>query len=51
MIVQYSNSFQTAKLFVPVMVLVSLGLGLTALAKFLERKIAPWKETARSGTR
>jgi ABC-type nitrate/sulfonate/bicarbonate transport system permease component len=51
MIVEFSNSFQTAKLFVPVLTLVALGLGLTELAKWLERRIAPWKETARSGTR
>jgi ABC-type nitrate/sulfonate/bicarbonate transport system permease component len=51
MIVEFSNSFQTAKLFVPVLTLVALGLGLTELAKWVERRIAPWKETARSGSR
>ena len=49
LIVQYSNNFETAKLFVPVLVLVGLGITLTELAKWLEKKIAPWKVTASDG--
>jgi ABC-type nitrate/sulfonate/bicarbonate transport system permease component len=45
LIVQYSNNFETAKLFVPVIILVGLGITLTELAKWLERRIAPWKAT------
>jgi NitT/TauT family transport system permease protein len=49
LIVQYSNNFETNKLFVPVIVLVGLGITLTELAKWLERKIAPWKATQTAG--
>jgi ABC-type nitrate/sulfonate/bicarbonate transport system permease component len=45
MIVRFSNSFQTDMLFVPVLVLIMLGIFLTELAKYIERKIAPWKVT------
>jgi ABC-type nitrate/sulfonate/bicarbonate transport system permease component len=48
MIIVYSNSFATAKLFVPVITIALLGLGLTTLAKYLERRMAPWKETERA---
>jgi len=48
MIIVYSNSFATAKLFVPVITIALLGLGLTSLAKYLERRMAPWKETERA---
>ena len=43
MIVQYANSFETAKLFVPIVVLMSLGVILIGLIKIIERKIAPWQ--------
>jgi ABC-type nitrate/sulfonate/bicarbonate transport system permease component len=49
LIVQYSNNFETAKLFVPVLVLVGLGITLTELAKWAEKKIAPWNVTASDG--
>jgi NitT/TauT family transport system permease protein len=45
LIVQYSSQFEGAKLFVPVIILVGLGLTLTNAAKWLERRIAPWKVT------
>jgi NitT/TauT family transport system permease protein len=48
MIIIFSNAFATAKLFVPVITLVVIGLALTSLAKWLERRIAPWKETERA---
>jgi ABC-type nitrate/sulfonate/bicarbonate transport system permease component len=48
LIIQYSNAFATAKLFVPVIVIAAMGLGLTTFAKFLERRLAPWKESERA---
>ena len=43
MIVQYANSFETAKLFVPIVVLMALGVIMIGLIKVIERKIAPWQ--------
>ena len=43
MIVQYANSFETAKLFVPIVVLMALGVILIGLIKVIERKVAPWQ--------
>lgn len=43
MIVQYANSFETAKLFVPIVVLMALGVILIGIIKIIERKIAPWQ--------
>jgi len=48
LIIQYSNAFATAKLFVPVIVIACMGLGLTSLAKYLEQRLAPWKESERA---
>jgi NitT/TauT family transport system permease protein len=48
MIIVYSNSFATAKLFVPVITIALMGLLLTTIAKDLERRLAPWKETERA---
>ncbi|MGQ0569703.1 MAG: ABC transporter permease [Armatimonadota bacterium] len=48
LIIIFSNAFATAKLFVPVLTLSFMGIGLTALAKWVERKMAPWKETERA---
>lgn len=45
LIVRFSTTFQTDMLFVPVFVLIALGITLTELAKYVERKIAPWKVT------
>lgn len=39
---QYSNSFQTAKLFVPVLALMLMGVLLTEGVKVLEKRITPW---------
>lgn len=38
--------FDTAGLFVPVIVLMALGVGLTRLVGWLETKVAPWAESA-----
>jgi ABC-type nitrate/sulfonate/bicarbonate transport system permease component len=48
LIIVYSNSFNTAKMFVPVITIALLGLGLTTLAKTLEQRMAPWKESERA---
>lgn len=48
LIIIFSNTFATDKLFVPVITLVAVGYALTSLAKWLERRIAPWKETERA---
>jgi NitT/TauT family transport system permease protein len=42
MISRYANVFETDKTFVPVLLLMFLGIALTSLLKMLERRIAPW---------
>jgi NitT/TauT family transport system permease protein len=42
MIVKYANSFQTAKLFVPIVVLMVLGVVLMEALKQLQAHMAPW---------
>jgi NitT/TauT family transport system permease protein len=49
MIVQYANSFETAKLFVPIVVLMALGVALIGLIKVIERKVAPWQNREQPG--
>lgn len=46
LIVSYANSFQTAKVFVPVVVLMILGVVFTAALQLLERRLAPWRAAA-----
>lgn len=46
MIVQYANTFRTDRLFVPIVVLMILGVGLTSLLRRLERSLAPWLHVA-----
>ena len=43
MIVRYANAFETDKLFVPIVVVMVLGVGLMWLAKWVEGRIAPWR--------
>src|SRR6058998_420881 len=43
MIVRYANAFETDKLFVPIVVVMILGVGLMWLAKWIEGCIAPWR--------
>ena len=43
MIVRYANAFETDKLFVPIVVVMVLGVGLMSLAKWAEGRIAPWR--------
>jgi NitT/TauT family transport system permease protein len=42
MITRYANNFEMDKTFVPVIVLMTLGVALTAALKRVERRIAPW---------
>jgi len=43
----YGNIFETAKMFVVILVLAALGFGLIQGALMLERRMARWKETER----
>jgi NitT/TauT family transport system permease protein len=42
MITRYANIFETDKTFVPVLLLMFLGVTLTTMLKWVERRIAPW---------
>jgi NitT/TauT family transport system permease protein len=42
-ILKAGDSFDTARMFVPVMVLMALGITLTWLVGWLEHKVAPWQ--------
>jgi sulfonate transport system permease protein len=42
MIVKYANSFQTDKLFVPIVVLMVLGVAMMEALKQLQARMAPW---------
>jgi NitT/TauT family transport system permease protein len=42
-IINSANNFDTAKMFVPVLVLVLLATGLNALIGAFERRLAPWQ--------
>jgi len=42
MIVQYANTFKTDRLFVPIVILMIMGVTLTSLLRRLERRVAPW---------
>ena len=43
MIVKYGNQYDTASMFVPILVLMLLGVGLTAAVRKIEDSIAPWR--------
>jgi sulfonate transport system permease protein len=45
MIVRYANALETDKLFVPIVVVMILGVGLMSLAKWVESRIAPWRSS------
>jgi ABC-type nitrate/sulfonate/bicarbonate transport system permease component len=45
MIVRYANSLETDKLFVPIVVVMVLGVTLMSLAKWVESRIAPWRDS------
>lgn len=42
MIVKYGNQYDTAGMFVPILVLMLLGVGLTSLVRRVESHFAPW---------
>jgi NitT/TauT family transport system permease protein len=42
-IINAANQFDTAAMFVPIIILMVLAVGLTALVGWLERRIAPWQ--------
>lgn len=43
MIVKYGNQYETASMFVPILVLMLLGVGLTSLVRRAEEYFAPWR--------
>ena len=47
MITRYANVFEMDKTFVPVIVLMVLGVSLTSLLKWVGRRIAPWSSANR----
>jgi len=47
MITRYANIFEMDKTFVPIIVLMTLGVSLTGALKWLERRIAPWSHANR----
>jgi ABC-type nitrate/sulfonate/bicarbonate transport system permease component len=49
MIVNYANLFQTAKMFVPIVVLAAIGAVLTELVAMLERRLSRWRALERGG--
>ncbi len=51
MIVQYANTFKTDRIFVPIVVLMVMGVTLTSLLRTLERRIAPWLQMIREEDR
>jgi NitT/TauT family transport system permease protein len=46
-IVLYANNFSTAKLFVPIIVTGILGIGLSELVAFVERRLSRWRLSER----
>lgn len=45
LIVKYGNQYDTASMFVPIFVLMLLGIALSLLVRHLERWAAPWRYT------
>ena len=48
-ILQAGDSFDTAQLFVPVIILMALGVVLTWFVGWLEHKVAPWQHEIAGG--
>lgn len=46
MIVKYGNQYDTASMFVPILILMFLGIGLTFLVRRAEAIIAPWRSNS-----
>lgn len=43
-IVKYGNQYDTASMFVPILILMLLGVGLTSLVRRAEEMAAPWRQ-------
>ena len=43
LIVKYGNQYDTASMFVPILVLMILGIVLTSLVRRVEEMFAPWR--------
>ena len=43
MIVKYGNAYDTASMFVPILLLMLMGVGITSLVRKVEAMIAPWR--------
>jgi NitT/TauT family transport system permease protein len=43
LIVKYGNQYDTASMFVPILILMFLGVSLTALVRYAEELFAPWR--------
>jgi NitT/TauT family transport system permease protein len=43
LIINAANSFETAEMFVPIIIVMVFAVGLTALVGWAEKKIAPWQ--------
>jgi ABC-type nitrate/sulfonate/bicarbonate transport system permease component len=43
LIVKYGNQYDTASMFVPILILMLLGVSLTALVRRIEDMLAPWR--------
>jgi NitT/TauT family transport system permease protein len=46
LIVRYSNSFQPDHLLVPILVVMALGIVLSAITRGIEKRIAPWNKAS-----
>ncbi|HVA31566.1 MAG TPA: ABC transporter permease [Gaiellaceae bacterium] len=44
MVIAAGNTFQTAKMFVPILVVMALGVFLLGVTRTLKRKVSPWSE-------
>ncbi len=51
MIVQYANTFKTDRIFVPIVILMIMGVTLTGLLRRLEQRVAPWLQMIREEDR
>lgn len=47
MIVQYANTFKMDRLFVPIVLLMVMGIALTGILRSLEQRLAPWLYVAK----
>jgi NitT/TauT family transport system permease protein len=43
LIVKFGNQYDTASMFVPILILMIMGIGLTSLVRWFEESCAPWR--------